>query len=214
MKCSRRTSGRRPSKACNLELGIRNLECACTHSEFLIHNSKLRMSPCIRPRPSHCAPLGRLCVRGRAPAAARRARSARGDGRLDRHLPRREAAHAGGHVRLSHRQRRGGGGGRQPPAPRPQSRSRRAARTGRAVHDGQAQPRILPVVRGTRATERLSCPGHPGRRQGPRHPAVRGARVAAAEHDPSARQHARARRMGQPARRSGAPGRFPDRRPI
>ena len=43
-----------------------------------------------------------------------------------------------GHVRLPDRQRRRRGGGRQPPAPRHQSRSRRAARAGRAVPDGRS----------------------------------------------------------------------------
>ena len=90
------------------------------------------------PRSPDRPSLGRLCLRGRAAAAARRARSARGHGRLDRHLPRRAAAHAAGHVRLPHRQRRRRAGGRQPAASRHQPRPRRAARADRAVPDGRS----------------------------------------------------------------------------
>ena len=57
---------------------------------------------------------------------------------MDRHVPRRPASHAPGHVRVPHRQRGRRRGRRQPPASRHESRQRRPARADRPVSDVEA----------------------------------------------------------------------------
>ena len=124
--------------------------------------------------------IGIVRVRRRAAAAARGAGRRRGHGRVDRHVPRRAAAHAPGHVRVPHRQRRRRAGRGQPAPSRHQPRQRRAARAHRALPDVEAFDRVLPVVRRARASERVPGARRPRRRQNGGHAAIGRARVAAA----------------------------------